>query len=148
MDSLVWTAMAQHRAFANVGPSMWNDLPPTIRSKILLGVSSSAVRYLKSFFYFLGAVTLRAPLNSKSVRGAINAYIQYNICAFLCTLWMRIHWMGCTCEASNDCVLLRLLLSDDMLIINYSDTKCNQCYRTTLLLCRRIVEEPEKESRR
>ena len=45
------TAMAQHRAFAIVGPSMWNDLPPTIRSKILLGVSSSALRYLKSFLF-------------------------------------------------------------------------------------------------
>ena len=31
------TATAQHRAFAIVGPSMWNDLPPSIRSKIRIG---------------------------------------------------------------------------------------------------------------
>ena len=28
--------MAQHRAFAFVDPSMWNNLPPAVRSKILL----------------------------------------------------------------------------------------------------------------
>ena len=44
------TAMAQHRAFAIVGPSSWNDLPP-LYSKILAGVSPSSARCLKIFLF-------------------------------------------------------------------------------------------------
>src|SRR5688572_13120159 len=45
------TATAQHRAFAIVGPSMWNNLPPSIRSKILAGVPPLSLRCLKTFLY-------------------------------------------------------------------------------------------------
>ena len=45
------TALAQHRAFAIVGPSMWNDLPPSIRSMILAGVPPFSLRCLKAFLF-------------------------------------------------------------------------------------------------
>ena len=66
LDLLVpqsWTGTVLHRAFAIVGPSMWNDLPPSIRSKILVGVPPSSLHCLKTFL-FPRAITLRAPLNS------------------------------------------------------------------------------------
>ena len=44
-------AMAQHRAFAIVGPSLWNDLPPAIRSKILIEIPTSSLRCLKTFLF-------------------------------------------------------------------------------------------------
>ena len=44
------TAMAQHRAFAIVGPFSWNDLP-LLRSKILAGVSPSSAHCLKTFLF-------------------------------------------------------------------------------------------------
>lgn len=45
------TSMAQHRAFAILGPSLWNDLPPSLRSKISLGISPSSLRCLKTFLF-------------------------------------------------------------------------------------------------
>ena len=44
------TATAQHRAYASVGPMLWNDLPTTIRSVILTGGISASSRCLKTFF--------------------------------------------------------------------------------------------------
>lgn len=45
------TALAQHRAFAVVGPSIWNDLPPMLRAKLLTSFSSSVSRSLKAFLF-------------------------------------------------------------------------------------------------
>ena len=52
------TALAQHRALAVVGPSLWNDLPRAIHRKILTGVP------FITYFCVLGAITLREFLNS------------------------------------------------------------------------------------
>jgi len=45
------TSLTQHRAFAVVGPSIWNDLPPAIRSRILEGISLASLRCLKTFLF-------------------------------------------------------------------------------------------------
>ena len=45
------TATAQHRAYASVGPMLWNDLPSTIRSVILTGGISASSRCLKTFLF-------------------------------------------------------------------------------------------------
>jgi len=49
----VRTDMAQHRAFAIVDSSMWNDPPPnhSIRSMILVGVPPLSLRCLKAFLF-------------------------------------------------------------------------------------------------
>ena len=43
------TATAQHRAYASVGPMLWNDLPSTIRSVIVTAGISASSRCLKTF---------------------------------------------------------------------------------------------------
>ena len=65
------TALAQHRAFAIVGPSIWNDLPSLLRAKLMTGISPLVLRSLKTFLPFPGVSVLRAPLNSYAVRGAL-----------------------------------------------------------------------------
>ena len=45
------TAIAQRRAFATVGPYLWNNLPPQIRAEILAGGLSTSVRCLKTFLF-------------------------------------------------------------------------------------------------
>jgi len=45
------TALAQHRAFAIVGPSIWNDLPSLLRAKLMTGISSLVLRSLKTFLF-------------------------------------------------------------------------------------------------
>ena len=62
------TALAQHRAFSVVGPSIWNSLPSSLRAELMTRFSSSASQSLKAFL-FPGVSVLRAPLNS--ARGAM-----------------------------------------------------------------------------
>ena len=47
------TAMAQSRSFASIGPSLWNMLSPSTRSKILSSNLSSSFAFLKTSFLFL-----------------------------------------------------------------------------------------------
>ena len=44
-------ALAQRRAFAVVGPSTWNDLPPSFRAKLMTSFSSLVSRSLKTFLF-------------------------------------------------------------------------------------------------
>jgi len=48
------TSMAQHRAYASAGPSLWNDLPSQTRSQILTGGVSATSRCLKTFLFSRG----------------------------------------------------------------------------------------------
>src|SRR6218665_1296831 len=57
------TALTQHLDFAIVGLSLFNDLPPAIRSKSFFRVSLTSSRCLKSVL-FPQAVTLKALLIS------------------------------------------------------------------------------------
>src|SRR5688572_33113437 len=47
------TAMAQARSFASIGPSLWNALSPSVRSKILSG-SLFFLRFSQNLFIFAG----------------------------------------------------------------------------------------------
>jgi len=59
------TAMAQSRSFTSIGPSLWNALSPSTRSRILASNLSSTFSFLKTFFFSLALRTgrLGAPLN-------------------------------------------------------------------------------------
>ena len=48
------TAMAQARSFASIGPSLWNALSPSVRSKILSGSLSSSFAFLKTCLFSRG----------------------------------------------------------------------------------------------
>ena len=52
----VRTTMAQTRSFTSIGPSLWNCLPPPLRSSILSLPLSSSLSGLKSYL-FPGAET-------------------------------------------------------------------------------------------
>src|SRR6218665_1066550 len=45
------TSLYQNRAFAVVGPALWNDSPPELRSVMLQGISSASLRSLKTFIF-------------------------------------------------------------------------------------------------
>src|SRR6218665_1352123 len=45
------TSLSQNRAFAVVGPALWNDTPPALRSVTLQGISSAPLRSLKTFLF-------------------------------------------------------------------------------------------------
>src|SRR6218665_204483 len=45
------TSLFQNRAFAVVGPALWNDTPPALRSLMLRGISSASLRSLKTFLF-------------------------------------------------------------------------------------------------
>ena len=45
------TSLSQNRAFAVVGPALWNDIPPALRSVMLQGISSASLRSLKTFLF-------------------------------------------------------------------------------------------------
>src|SRR6218665_3887526 len=45
------TSLSQNRAFAVVGPTLWNDSPPALRSVMLQGISSASLRSLKTFIF-------------------------------------------------------------------------------------------------
>src|SRR6218665_476991 len=45
------TSLSQNRAFAVVGPALWNDSPPALRSVMLQGISSASLRSLKPFIF-------------------------------------------------------------------------------------------------
>jgi hypothetical protein len=47
----VRTTMAQSRSFACIGPSLWNRLPPSLRSKILSSSISTSFSHLKTFLF-------------------------------------------------------------------------------------------------
>src|SRR6218665_209952 len=48
------TSMAQTRAFAIIGPSLWNQLLPSPRSPLLTGEPSASFRSLKTALFSLG----------------------------------------------------------------------------------------------
>ena len=48
------TSMAQTRAFAIIGPSLWNQLLPSTRSTLLTGQPSASFRSLKTALFSLG----------------------------------------------------------------------------------------------
>ncbi len=48
------TSMAKTRAFAFIGPALWNQLPPLTRSCLLTGGPSASFRCLKTSFFSLG----------------------------------------------------------------------------------------------
>src|SRR6218665_1882985 len=48
------TSMAQTRAFAIIGPSLWNQLLPSTRSTLLTGEPSASFRCLKTALFSLG----------------------------------------------------------------------------------------------
>ena len=45
------TSLSQNRTFAEVGPSLWNDIPPALRSVMLQRISSASLRSLKTFIF-------------------------------------------------------------------------------------------------
>ena len=51
------TAMAQSRSFTSIGPSLWNALSPSTRSRILASNLSSTFSFLKTFFFSLALRT-------------------------------------------------------------------------------------------
>src|SRR6218665_1882127 len=51
---LARTSMAQTRAFAIIGPSLWNQLLPSTRSTLLTGEPSASFRSLKTALFSLG----------------------------------------------------------------------------------------------
>jgi len=62
----VRTALAQCRAFAVTGPSIWNGLPHLLRAKLMSGISATFCRSFKTHLFFSpGASALKAPLNNK-----------------------------------------------------------------------------------
>src|SRR6218665_1407589 len=75
LESWSRTSLSQNRAFAVVGPALWNDTPPALRSVMLQGISSASLHSLKTSFHL--PVTLRAPLNSL-LQEALYKY-PYNI---------------------------------------------------------------------
>ena len=74
-------AMAQTRAFAIIGPSLWNQLLPSTRSTLLTGEPSASFRSLKKQCSLLsGSLALEAlliGLNCKKHYISIDT-IQYN----------------------------------------------------------------------
>src|SRR6218665_3980410 len=48
------TSMAPTRAFAIIGPSLWNQLVPSTRSTLLTGEPSASFRSLKTALFSLG----------------------------------------------------------------------------------------------
>src|SRR5688572_23388951 len=53
------TAMAKARAFAFIGPALWNQLPPSTRSSLLTGGPSASFRCLKPTFFFSLGISVR-----------------------------------------------------------------------------------------
>jgi hypothetical protein len=51
------TTLTQRRAFAVTGPSAWNSLPPHLRTKLMMGISSTSTRLLKTFLFPRGSCT-------------------------------------------------------------------------------------------
>src|SRR5688572_13127475 len=49
------TATAQHRAYASVGPLLWNDLPAITRAEILSGSTTVSAHSLKTFLFSRGS---------------------------------------------------------------------------------------------
>ena len=45
------TSLSQNWAFAVVGPALWNDCPPVLRSVMLQRISSASLRSLKTFIF-------------------------------------------------------------------------------------------------
>src|SRR6218665_1687003 len=52
------TSMAQTRAFAIIGPSLWNQLLPSTRSTLLTGEPSASFRSLKTASLLSGSFAL------------------------------------------------------------------------------------------
>src|SRR6218665_1887706 len=52
-DLVPWsrTSLSQNWAFAVVGPALWNDTPPALRSVMLQGISSASLRSFKTFLF-------------------------------------------------------------------------------------------------
>ena len=52
-DLIPWshTSLSLNRAFAVVGPALWNDTPPALQSVMLQGISSASLRSLETFIF-------------------------------------------------------------------------------------------------
>src|ERR1043165_2465658 len=48
------TSTAQHRAYASVGPLLWNEIPATTRALMLCGGTSFSAHSLKTFLFSRG----------------------------------------------------------------------------------------------
>ena len=64
-------ALTQNHAFASMGPSMWNDLPPAICTKTLTGLPPYFFRCLKTFLFSLGLPRWERLWITSSVRGTL-----------------------------------------------------------------------------
>ena len=53
----VRTSMAQSRSFASIGPSLWNALPPSLRSVFLSSSVSLSLSHLKTYLFSQGCRT-------------------------------------------------------------------------------------------
>jgi len=45
------TSLSQKRAFAVVGPALWNETPPALRSVMLQGISPASLHSLNAFLF-------------------------------------------------------------------------------------------------
>jgi len=88
----VKTTMAQTRSFANIGPSLWNALPPSLQLTLLSGSLPASFSLIKTF-YTLGVFTLGALLSGPYCeRHFINEEIQYNtMFPYKNPHWRRTH---------------------------------------------------------
>ena len=64
------TSMAQTRAFAIIGPSLWNQLLPSTRSTLLTGEPIASFRSLKTALFSLGLLHWKPFWLVCTVRGA------------------------------------------------------------------------------
>ena len=71
------TAMAQSRSFASIGPSLWNALSPSVRSKILSGSLSSSFAFLKTCLFSRGLAHWERFCTVHPMRGALEM-LKYN----------------------------------------------------------------------
>jgi hypothetical protein len=54
---LVRTTMAQTRSFVSIGPTLWNSLPPRLRSTFFTVSVATSFSYLKTYFFSRGLRT-------------------------------------------------------------------------------------------
>src|SRR6218665_3173272 len=90
--------MAQTRAFAIIGPSLWNQLLPSTRFTLLTGEPSVSFRSLKT------ALFPRAPLQLKENVHAVELFVcvslsvsvYWTVCVFQC-VYLSVCQSACIC---------------------------------------------------
>ena len=99
----VRTAIAQSRSFASIGPSLWNSLPPRLRSLLLTGSVSSSLSYLKIHFFSRGLCTGSASEGLMLWEALYKLFntIQYNMrvdcyCLSTCSCYCDLNNFSCT----------------------------------------------------